>query len=48
MDSQDDQQVPECGPKILARVNDRSRTPATREVLVEKLHDDVLVKVLRV
>jgi hypothetical protein len=30
MDSQDDQQMPKCGSKILARVNDRSRTPATR------------------
>ena len=37
-----------CGPKILARVHDRSWTPAMRQVLVEKLRDDVFVKVLRV
>jgi hypothetical protein len=30
MDSQDDEQMPQCGSKILARVNDRSQTPATR------------------
>jgi hypothetical protein len=37
----------ECGPKILARVPDRSRTPAMRQVLVEKLRDDLFVKLLR-
>jgi hypothetical protein len=38
----------ECGPKMLARVHDRSRTLATRQVLVEKLQDDVFVKILRI
>ena len=46
--SQDHQEMTECGPKILARVHDRSRTPAMRQVLVEKLRDDLFVKVLRV
>jgi hypothetical protein len=38
----------ECGPKIRARVSDRSRTPAMWQVFVEKLRDDLFVKVLRV
>ena len=30
----------ECGPKSLARVHDRGRTLATRQVLVEKFGSD--------
>jgi hypothetical protein len=46
--SQDHEEMAECGPKILAPVHDRSRTPAMRQMLVEKLRDALFVKVLRV
>jgi hypothetical protein len=38
----------ECGPKIRALVYDRSRTPAMRQVFIEKLRDDLFVKIFRV
>jgi hypothetical protein len=37
-----------CGAKMLARVPDWSRTPAMRQVFVEKLPDGLFVKILRV
>ena len=45
---EDQEEMTECGPKIRARVFDRSRTPAMWQVFVEKLRDDLFVKVLRV
>jgi hypothetical protein len=45
---QDHEEMAEGSPKIRPRAPDRSWTPALRQVSVEKLRDDLFVKVLHV
>jgi len=45
---QDHEEMAECSPKIRPRAPDRSWTPALRQVSVEKLRDDLFVKVFHV